>query len=520
MLPLDRGAPAISPCYVFRSVGRRLEWPTQGGKGLDAVGAWNFLFRLGLQPRWIRTGDLASLSAGDVLLAAGGRTLTDERRRSLRGALDRGVRVIASGSLQDWTPLLGEGTVAETVCCEFPYAALGWIAEDDRPQIIAPSRWCFDRIRAGRELQPFGALVAVRGERQTPARALVTPLEAPAMVRAGNFYFLNGNPFAALQSWLQGQASLTPWLQWRHRLFWLDELVADIAALLWRHDALPPAARLDLLADTTVVLRHDLDHSRDTSYLDLERQEGIAAVHAILRDENTGFWLKALRNGDGHEVAFHYRTARYNRWVEGARARVGFTKRPFRPDRRAVAGEGLLRQVRWARRKHIGISTLHRHLPFLIYPEWVDAMHTVLEQEPRVLGGSSLFRGHVLRWGTDEADNGEFPDSQFPYWFPVKLAHAALGGVPLRGWESTSVMEVEPELFDQMLSHRIPGLRQRVVTVNYHPAHAQRDTFRRGGSLDWWRAILRVARDHGACVRTLSDVYRRADASLPAETPA
>jgi hypothetical protein len=495
------------------------------GEGLGAVGAWNFLFRLGFNPQWLDASEVRHLTRGDVVLAVADVPISDESSDALKHALQRGVTVITSGSMQSWSALFPEGTRTSRIRCEYPHAALAWLLDDDRPSIISPPGWSYDRVFPGRDVHACGRVAAIRGERQTPDRALITPLpEAPAMVRAGCLCFLNGNPFAALQSWLQGQENLGPWLHWRHRLFWLDEYVADVARVLRRQHLLPnadQATAIGGLPETTVVLRHDLDHSRDTSYLDLERSEGLASVHAVLRDRSTAFWLDTLRGAQDHEIAFHYSTARYSRWREAVRERVGLRKRSYRPDRHAIVGDGLLRQVRWAKRRHIGINTLHRHLPFIIYPEWVDAMHTVLTNEPEVLGGSSLFRGHVLRWGSDELDGavstgGEFPDSQFPYWFPFKLAHAALGGMPLRGWETTSMMELEPELFDQLLSNKIPDLPQRLFTINYHPAHARRQTFVLGGSLEWWRKILQVLRDHNAKVLTLRDVYSRLNAQIEA----
>ena len=113
--------------------------------------------------------------------------------------------------------------------------------------------------------------------------------------------------------------------------------------------------------------------------------------------------------------------------------------------------------------------------------------------------------------------SGEFPDSQFPYWFPFKLAHAGLGGLPLRGWETTSVMEIEPELFEQMLDHQVPMLRQRVFSIIYHPAHAHRPTFSPNGSLAWWREILRIIRERGIKVMTPRDLFMRLNAQIEKE---
>lgn len=430
--------------------------------------------------------------------------------------LTNGGIVVAGGHLPAFRWLLPAGTTVGQNLCEFPYAAIGWKFGEDTPDLIAPPLWSYGFLITSKDVLTCGQLVAIHGERQTPHRALVTPLkDAPAIIRHKNFIYLNGNPFAAFQSWLQGQEDLNPWLHWRHRLFWLDEQLAFLVQALNEHAQLPKkllARPIAGLSETVVVLRHDLDHSRDTSYLDAEQAVGVPGVHAILRDNNTEFWVDVLRRASEHETAFHYTTATYNRWIEGARSKVGLAKRSYQPARNKIVGDGLLRQVKWAKKTGIGISTLHRHLSFLIYPEWIDAMHRVFQDIPETLGSSSLFRGQVLRWGVDRADGMrgtycDFPNVQFPFWFPCKLAHAGLGGVPLKGWEATSLMEIEPDLFRQILDHVIPGIPQRIFTLNFHPAHALGTTFSKNGSFQSFEAILRLISERNIAVMTLQDVF-------------
>ena len=157
-------------------------------------------------------------------------------------------------------------------------------------------------------------------------------------------------------------------------------------------------------------------------------------------------------------------------------------------------------------------------MQFLVYPEWVDALDYVFDTTPDVLGANSLFRARLLRWGIDHVDGasgtvGEWPDAQFPLWFPFKLAHAGAGGRRLRGWEMTGVMEAEPELVDQLLSHRCDQLSQRVITLGYHPAHARGATFHRGGSFNSFKRVLDVIGSHGAGVETFQRVFAAANAA-------
>jgi hypothetical protein len=524
ILSHQNGIPQQNNFYRFRGMEKIISWPICGGAFLGEVGVWNFLFRLGMNPEYLMPKATASLVKGDLLFVIAEREVLE---KDVCERIDRyladGVVVIAGGPLSAWQWLLPVAAVAEQASSVNSYAAFGWKFGDTPAELIAPPLWPYSRLINREDICTYGQLVVIGGERQTPQRAVITELpDSPAVIRHKNFIFLNGNPFAAFQAWLQGQEDLSPWLQWRHRLFWLDEQAAFLLKILNEY-ALKPSQiiprPLPGLSETVVVLRHDLDHSRDTAYLEIEQEAKVPGVHAVLKDNNTGFWIKTLGKLADHETSFHYATAQYNKWLEWLRSKFGLKKRSLVPKRRLIAGAGLLRQVQWAKRRGIGIKTIHRHQSFLIYPEWVDALHNVFENEPDVLGASSLFRGQLLRWGSDRADGmhgayGVFPDAQFPYWFPCKLAHAGLGGKPLRGWETASVMEIEPELFKQMLDYRVPGIPQKIITINYHPSHARRSTFCNGGSLLWWKDILRIIRQRGIGVMTLSDLYALMDKAI------
>lgn len=447
--------------------------------------------------------------------------------QAARQWVERGGRIVSAGNAEACAVI---GAIGEWVTAhpENPYAGLAYVV-GPHPSLIGPAGWAFGRSnRRPAQVRHVGELALVGGERQTPSRALIMTVPnapAAALTDDASFCYLNGNPFAAFQAWLQGQEDLQPWLAWRHRMFWLDEWVSDVAALLQRLGVL----RLDVarpgitgLGATTVVLRHDVDYSRDTSYLDEETRRGAPATYAVLDDGNRAFWVKRLAQHPSHEVAFHYTTGGRDWMAILHRLARGQPGGAMKPRVAAVARNGLLRQVRRARARGIGIETLHRHMLFMRYPEWVDALDAVFESEPDVLGASSLFRAQVLRWGGTATDGisasaGEWPDAQFPFWLPFKVCHAADAGRPLRGWESTSIMEPEPAFLAQLLDYHVPGLAQRVLTIGFHPAHAQRATFEAGGSLGSFKAILALLAERNADVRTLREVYALANRSV--ETP-
>lgn len=507
--------------YVFRGVNGPTHWPKEDGTYLGPMGTWNALWRLGFHPQWVNAANLPSPSRTDVLFVSASGKLEQSVIDAIRAWNHNGGTVLASGFPDAWHSFFPAGCVVQSDRFDNPYAGLAYLWADRSPELIAPPKWTYLQIKAatGTDIKIMGRLVAVHGDRQTPHRALITQLDhAPAVVQCSRFFYLNGNPFAAFQSWLQGQEDLEPWLSWRHRLFWLDEWAAFFGKLLAECRVLPvdlPRAGIPGLRNTIIVLRHDLDSSRDTAYLEEELKAGLPGVHTVLKDRNTNFWVDHLRHYPDHEVAFHYNTVKYLRIRELLCRMFKLSPNAYRVSHKEIIGKGLLRQVKWAKKRGVGIETLHRHGPFIIYPEWIDALNEVFDRESGVLGSSTLFRGLVLRWGVDRVDGirgtlVRFPDVQFPFWFPFKLAHAGKGGLMLRGWETTAIMEIEPQLFEQMLDYKIPGLPQRVITLIYHPAHANRPTFAKGGSLPWFRRIMEIIEERDLEVRTLRNVYYEA----------
>jgi hypothetical protein len=505
-----------APIYRFRGAKASCEWPRANGTRLGACGIWNFLWRLGYHPRDIDSASLPASCAGHVLFAQLEPGASDTNVAAARQWMDRGGHVVLSGDP------VSCGAVERVGQWEFslpenPYAGLAYVVAGG-PSLVAPAGWSFGRSGAPTTgVRHVGQLALVGGERQTPSRALVSVIpDAPAVAISadGLCCYLNGNPFAGFQAWLQGQEDLQPWLAWRHRLFWLDEWVSDLAGVLQQAGVPAFGQRPGIagLGATTVVLRHDVDFSRDTSYYDEATARGVPTTYAVLDDGNRAFWLKHLARQPQHEAAFHYTTGGRD-WIGTARRRMsGQSGGTMKPDFTATTGGGLLRQVRRAKDRGIGIATLHRHMLFMRYPEWVDGLDEVFDHEAAVLGGSSLFRAQVVRWGGTASDGvsastGEWPDAQFPLWLPFKVCHAADGGRRLRGWESTSIMEPEPGFVAQLLDYRVPHVPQRVITIGFHPAHATRPTFAAGGSIGAFKEVLSLLAERRIDVRTLRDVY-------------
>ena len=499
--------------YRFRGASGPMSWPLQRTP-LAAGGLWNFLWRLGL-----RAAEPVAISANAV--ATGASVFI-----SIEGPLpaDLAQALLARREGREWTIVTGtvEAVASLLPVREVPLTwsdGIGVSVDDGAVGLLAPPKSQVFALDAPGGWTTIGELFAVGGERQTPDRAILQKLErTPLAVVSGRLVIINADPFAAYQAWLQGHDDLGPWLGWRHRMVWLDEYAVFLADLLDRIapgllTAIPPCEIN--LADRVMVLRHDLDHSRDTSLLDYEVAAGVPATHAILDDRNLKFWMERLARHPDHEAAFHYDTARVPTLIDRLMSRTGIrTPIPIAADPSRIAAGGLARQIGRIVAKGLRPRTLHRHLSFLYYPEWIDALFAT---DQSVVGGSSYFRGRVLRFGAaaDNPNGGagvETPDVQFPTWFPFRPWHAAIGHLAA-GFEGSCIMEAEPELVMQVLAQALRRPIRRVVTLCYHPAHARTNIIVTGGTTRWFNRTLCDTLAAGWSFQTLAAVFDRCRAA-------
>jgi len=498
--------------YRFQGGSGTVTWPRDLSV-LGPGGVWNLFWRLG-QPLPEPVSGLDGGTKGAIFLHLNA-PLSGNERTILQGILNCDTPVLASGKPTGLASLPGIGPFIFPDSEPRPYA--GFLARwEEGDEFLAGSGAAVFRYGVDGPGERRGQVVALGGERQSPARALrIEVPDAPLALRFGSLVVLNADPFAAFQGWLQGHQSLLPWVGWRHRMFWLDEQASFLGRLVAR---VAPEVSADLPAPTslplppvTVVLRHDLDESRDRSFLDHEIAGGLSATHAILLDKNRRYWINTLQAAPAQEPAFHYTSGSIPSLLDRVLARFQRGVVPISPDVFSIAAGGLLRQVRQARIAGIGITTLHRHLGYLYYPETVEALGAAFRAYPdEILGSSSFFRARVIRWGEPvsgvNADVGEMPDSQFPLWIPFRLWDSARHELH-RGWEITLVMEPEPEFVHALLHERVASLPNIVLPIVFHPAHAVTRTFRSAGTLPWFRDITDLLRREQVGVMTLRDVF-------------
>ena len=215
-----------------------------------------------------------------------------------------------------------------------------------------------------------------------------------------NYIALTVPVFKILGDIFLGQMSIENFKNWQNPLFCLDEFILNLKEII--EDALGTKINVDTNAISdndhrgTIVLRHDVDSSRDISYLEYELENKIPATYALLVDKNTKFWLSKLRNKPDIEISFHYNTVDEGSIFTKIANRSFKNESQYKPFIKGITGSGLYRQYLKAKSSGIYAETLNRHGPFIVLPDFYDAMEYLCRREPAVLGGGSLFRGIIL----------------------------------------------------------------------------------------------------------------------------
>lgn len=487
----------------------------------------NFFLRAGLRTTTLPQSAFHRLGPRDLLVVdlPMGAALDEHR---LEPYLNAACRVLFTGNLASVAALFGLQD-PKWIRPSSPYNCFGCTV-GDRTTPLQPPHWGLFLAQSSGDVEFSGNVFEIAGDRLSPSSALRVPIEggfliAQAREHKPDRYFLNGLPFAALQSWLQGQEDLVQWFGWNSRQHWLDDYV-DILI-----DALPPtliqddAERIDSIAPFTICLRHDNDDSTDSQFAELEGEAGVSATYALLDDANLPAWRRIAELHPEHEYSLHYTTIE-PRYRMSKYFAYALSKTPFRhmlnqyDTGRAVLGDGkLIAQVKKAQAAGIGTTTLHRHFAYLPYPEIIDALHGVYAQQLGVTATSSFFRGNIYRWGMDELDGAvsttaPWPDAQFPYWMPFRLAHAARRGEILPGWECSLLMESEPEFVDQVLKVRHKNLTQKFLMLCYHPANSRNSVLCEGGTLRWLQSCIRIGRENGYEFSRFDTYVSQLDAGL------
>ena len=496
--------------YRFRGASGVLHWIRGEAAYLAPNGAMSLLRRLGIKADWVSERTLTAGAIEDyrALIVPEATFLPADAGRALEGwCSTTGRWLVVSGRTTLSEDLLGTRRLG----VEIPERFLGVDGHADDPGPVSAPGYGVQRVEAVGD----GKAIAWLSELSQAERPLVwvaKPLGVPAVVATGRTLYFPFPFFGYVGAALQAHVCVEPirGLLGSDGLFYIDRLAAWCFDVLTSHAPSPCwSVRLTPWGrhPSALVFRHDTDHSRDPSYLDYEAAERVPATYAVLLDDNRDSWLARLAPHRFLEGSFHYRTNR-----EGRLMRLLYRPAGYLPDRRAITGRGLVRQARAARRAGIPIATVHRHAPFFYYPESVDALGALYTAFPDAIGSGSMFRWTMYRFsGAEDSQSYAVlhPDTSVPFWFPFKLVVAAVERHEiLSGWESTHLLEPDPNLLERLFFHadaQIGG----AYTLGYHPAHARRSTFVAGGNFPWFVWCVEEARRRGWWITTCADLYRR-----------
>jgi hypothetical protein len=338
----------------------------------------------------------------------------------------------------------------------------------------------------------------------------------PAVIQNGKVLYITLPLFETFGAMLQGQVNFEDMRVWGHRYKYLDWVCRCVKDLLeeagWSHLW---TVRVKPWGEYhgVVVLRHDVDESTDTTYLNYERKNHIPATYAILDDQHRKYWLNAVATHPEAEAAYHFDTSpemisRFDKLLYRFKAVTLNVSNK-------TDGNRLWKQMKKARDSlGIPILTAQRHNSVFHYPEIVDAMNYLYKLEPEVLGLGTMFRFTNFMFGarTKEDDNTyvvEHPDTSTPFWFPYKLWYASADHHHmLRGWDITHVLEPEPWLTEHLLD-QAEYLDDGVYTLGFHPAHCRGKSFRPEGNWQWFEYAVDLGHSRGYLFATCREVFER-----------
>lgn len=179
----QRPAAADGGVYSFRGAdGRRQFWPRGDSVSLGPVGAWNAFRRLGWPTTWVTTDDLGTLDASALLVVDASVELPSEVGSAFERFVQRGGRALCAGPSPTWQRRFG--FAESTRCADVHYAALAARYDAHAHLWSCEAQRCFTGFPAS--CTHSGELCAVLGERQSPDRALLHPLNAPLLSSCGS----------------------------------------------------------------------------------------------------------------------------------------------------------------------------------------------------------------------------------------------------------------------------------------------------------------------------------------------
>jgi len=499
--------------YNFEGSTGTVRWLKGEYAYLAPNGAASLLRRLCIKFEWLKDEEITNpfvLRGYHTLIVPHAVALSDDVSKALMEWVDQGGYLLVTGRTNIPEELLGVSNLKW-------YQPQGYTSiEYNGSQIIAGCRG----YTAGLGKPTSGSeVLASAYETKSSGKGIdvegYQPL-GPAVIKSGKVIYIGLPLFETIGAMLQGHVNFEEIRGVGHRFKYIDRLgrfLKDILEEAGWHHLWPVRVKPWGGYRGVVVLRHDVDESIDTTYLDYERKNHIPATYAILDNHHRLHWLNAVAKHPGAEIAYHFDTGLEGiTWLDKLLCRL---KGDAPPISNKADGKGLWKQMKKARNSlGIPIQTAQRHDSVFHYPETVDAMHYLYEEEPEVLGLGTMFRFTNYMFGarTKEDDSTyvvQHPDTSTPFWFPYKLWYASVDHHHmLRGWDITHMLEPEPWLAEHLLN-QTEYLEDGVYTLGFHPAHCRGKSFRPEGNWDWFEKAIELGHSHGYLFATCREVFER-----------
>ena len=499
--------------YNFRGATDTVRWLKGEYAYLAPNGAASLLRRLCIKFDWLKDEEFTEaflLRRYHTLIVPHAVALPEEARKALFAWVDQGGYLLVTGRTDIPKELLG-------------FSNLEWY----RPQGYSAINYKGHQMITGYRGYTLGLGEPASGSEvlasayETESSGRGTDIEGyhllgPAVIKSGKVIYITLPLFETLGAMLQGHVNFEEIRDAGHRFKYLDRVGRFVKDILeeagWQHlwhVRVKPWGGYH----GVVVLRHDIDESTDTTYLDYEQRNHIPATYAILDDQHRNYWLNTVAMHSEAEAAYHFDTSpeRMTRFDKVLCRLKGATPNVFNKS----DGKGLWKQMKRARDSlGIPILTAQRHNSCFRYPEIVDAMNYLYEEEPEVLGLGTMFRFTNYMFGarTKEDDNTyvvQHPDTSTPFWFPYKLWYASADHHHmLRGWDITHVLEPEPWLTEHLLD-QAEYLDDGVYTLGFHPAHCRGKSFHPAGNWQWFEYAVDLGHSRDYLFATCREVFER-----------
>jgi hypothetical protein len=533
-------AQATGETYSFTGAqGRERKWLKGEFAYLGPSALTSMLHRWGLKHDLINDDHLLNhLSEYSTLFLAGAGNLSDAEISAITGWLDLPESfLVVSGRTNLPGHTLGLAEIGPIRPCG--YTGWEWTPEspfcdsENWAPVVVSSYQGYQaaRARARSEATVLARLVEITGDLASAEAATIVQI-GDGIVSTERTIYVANNPFEYLGGVLQAHLSVEEVRTWVNPTCWGDMIAFQLRELLRRS----PARRLWNITlspfgayQGVLQLRHDVDHEEnaelDFSMLEVEVRDAVPATYYVM---DTNFcktrcteiggkiWMDRLARHNFLEVGQH------NDSVEG-------------DPPSALIAEGL--------HDHIAASDLTmgtksrsagRHMGFLVYPETIDAMAYLYDENEEILGLCTFSLYDVIEYGVRNPDvvrlgkqitystydhaNPKVPAAISGYWFPY---HPVMSTTDeqriLRGWDVTHDTDCDFERIETLLDgsfskRRDSGnhLENGVFTIQYEPQLGMSPRENNGaGHLPWLRYAIAHADRQNFWITTKQALYER-----------